>query len=442
MTVAEIEELGHELDQLRASVVASLGENDSRYIRRVIGAQRLLEIGGRITMFAGFLPPAWIAGTAMLTTAKILDNMEIGHNVLHGQWDWMGDPRIQSTTWEWDAVSPAGHWRQAHNYRHHTFTNVLGKDRDIGFGILRMTPGQRWNPIYLAQPLYNLGLAATFEWGIAIFDVEVDRAWNGEKTWKEALSQFGAVLRKGGRQVLKDFVVFPVLAGPAFLPVFLGNLTANIVRNLWAHTIIFCGHFPDGVEVFAAEQAENETRGEWYLRQIRGSANIEGPPLFHLLSGNLSHQIEHHLFPDLPSNRYSQIAPQVRALCERYGIPSTRASPPRPAANGGPGARRRARRGPAPRAAAGPAAATRTAATQTAVAEAATVGAAGTVALGEQHRARRLAGAWSGGQPAGARSGAGWQNVVRRLPAQSRRGTYPATESFGRRATAGRLVST
>jgi fatty acid desaturase len=269
----------------------------------------------------------------MLTTAKILENMEIGHNVLHGQWDWMGDPAIHSTTWEWDMASPSKQWRHAHNYRHHTFTNILGKDRDIGFSILRMTPAQRWRPVYLAQPFYNLVLAATFEWGVAFFDAEVDLALTGEKSRRQTVSDLCAVLRKGGRQVLKDYLVFPLLAGPAFLPVLLGNLTANVARNLWAHTIIFCGHFPHGVRVFTPEEVENETRGEWYLRQVQGSANIDGPRLFHLLSGNLSHQIEHHLFPDLPSNRYAQIAPQVRALCERYGIPYTTGSLPRQAAS-------------------------------------------------------------------------------------------------------------
>jgi len=333
MTAADIEELGRELDQLRAWVVASLGEEDARYIRRVVCAQRLLEVGGRVTMFAAFLPPAWIAATAMLACAKILENMELGHNILHGQWDWMGDPAIHSTTWEWDFAAPSEQWRQAHNYRHHTFTNVLGKDRDIGFGILRMTPSQRWRPWHLAQPLYNLGLAASFEWGVAIFDSEIDRVWHGERTWQEVAGRLGAVARKGGRQVLKDYLVFPLLAGPAFLPVLLGNLTANVVRNVWAHTVIFCGHFPEGVEVFTEEQAENETRGEWYLRQMRGSANLEGSPLFHVLTGNLSRQIEHHLFPDLPSNRYAQIAPQVRSLCERFGIPYTTGPLGRQAAN-------------------------------------------------------------------------------------------------------------
>ncbi|WP_238434799.1 acyl-CoA desaturase [Frankia sp. AgB1.8] len=320
MTAADVEELGRELDQLRTRVLASLGEDDSRYIRRVIGVQRLLEVCGRATLFASALPPAWLAGTMMLATAKILENMEIGHNVLHGQWDWLGDPAIRSTTWESDSVSPADQWRRAHNYRHHTFTNVEGRDRDLGFGILRMTPAQRWRPIHVVQPLYNLGLAMTFEWGIAIFDLELDRFWSGDKSWRETRADLGATLRKVRRQVLKDYVLFPALAGPVFLPVLAANLTANLVRNLWAHTIIFCGHFPDGAATFTPEDLDGETRGQWYLRQLRGSANIEGSPLFHILSGNLSHQIEHHLFPDLPSNRYAQIAPQVRALCERFDI--------------------------------------------------------------------------------------------------------------------------
>ena len=100
-----------------------------------------------------------------------------------------------------------------------------------------------------------------------------------------------------------------------------GNATANLVRNLWAFTIIFCGHFPDGTQEFTEEETDDETRGEWYFRQILGSANLEGGKLFHILSGNLSHQIEHHLFPDLPANRYAEISTEVREICERYGIP-------------------------------------------------------------------------------------------------------------------------
>ena len=94
-----------------------------------------------------------------------------------------------------------------------------------------------------------------------------------------------------------------------------------MVRNLWSHSIIMCGHFPEGVETFEQEALdEQETKGEWYLRQMLGSANISGSKAMHLMSGNLSHQIEHHLFPDLPSNRYYEIAPKVRDLFQRYGL--------------------------------------------------------------------------------------------------------------------------
>jgi linoleoyl-CoA desaturase len=249
--------------------------------------------------------------------------MEIGHNVLHGQWDWMRDPEIHSSTWEWDSATPAAQWKHSHNYVHHTYTNVLGKDRDIGYSAMRIRPEQPWHPVHIAQPVYNLLLAVFFEWGIAVYDTEIERAWRGEKSWGATAAELQVSARKAARQALKDYLAFPLLAGPAFLPVLLGNLVANTARNIWAHTIIFCGHFPEGAEVFTEEQLEGETRGEWYLRQLLGSANIEGSALFHIMSGNLSHQIEHHLFPDLPSNRYAQIAPRVRALCGRFGLPYT-----------------------------------------------------------------------------------------------------------------------
>ena len=116
-------------------------------------------------------------------------------------------------------------------------------------------------------------------------------------------------------------MLFPALSGPFFPLILAGNATANLIRNLWAFKIIFCGHFPDGTQEFTEEEAEDETRGHWYFRQLLGSANLTGGKLFHIMSGNLSHQIEHHLFPDLPAQRYAEIAVEVEEICERYGLP-------------------------------------------------------------------------------------------------------------------------
>jgi fatty acid desaturase len=329
LTDEQVEALGAELDAIRAEVVASLGEADARYIHRVIAVQRGLEVGGRAALIFSLFPPAWVAGTAALSVAKILDNMEIGHNVLHGQWDWMRDPKIHSTTWEWDHASPAASWKKSHNYEHHTFTNVRGKDRDLGYSIMRITPEQEWKPADLFQPLVNLGLSMIFEWGIAIYDIEMEKVKDGTKPWPQAKAELMGLWRKARRQLAKDYVLFPLLSGPGFVSTVAANATANVARNMWAHAVIFCGHFPDGVETFDEERLEGETKGQWYVRQMLGSANLSGSKLFHLMTGNLSHQIEHHLFPDVPSNRYAEIAPRVQEICKRYGLPYVTGSLPR-----------------------------------------------------------------------------------------------------------------
>jgi fatty acid desaturase len=321
LTPEQLDAFGAELDAIRERVLADLGERDAAYIRRLIKTQRGLEAGGRGLLFLSFLPPAWLAGTTALALSKILDNMEIGHNVMHGQYDWMHDPAVNGQSFEWDSACPSEQWRHSHNYMHHTHTNILGKDRDIGYGVLRMSEDQRWHPYYLGNPLYAVILAALFQWGVALHDLEMDRIAAGKTSWKDKLDMVGAIWRKGRRQALKDYALFPLLAGPNALNVLSANLTANFVRNVWAFTIIFCGHFPEGVEEFTLEETEGETRGQWYRRQLLGSANLTGGPLFHIMSGNLSHQIEHHLFPDLPAHRYAELAVEVREICERYGLP-------------------------------------------------------------------------------------------------------------------------
>ncbi len=328
LTDEQVEELGRELDKIREEVEASRGADDAAYINKMIKVQRGLATAGRLTLM--LTPhsrrtriPGAVAGAALLGVAKILENMEIGHNVMHGQWDWMNDPEIHSSNWEWDTAQPAEQWKHSHNYIHHQFTNVLGYDNDIGYGILRMAREQRWNPANLGQPVYNALLATLFQWGVALHDLDVERIRKREKDPHEMKRQLRQILRKGRNQILKDYIVYPALSGPQWRTTITANATANLTRNLWAYTIIFCGHFPDGAMHFTEEEIEDETRAEWYLRQILGAANFEGGPLLHILSGNLGFQIEHHLFPDLPSNRYADISVRVKELCAQYDIPYT-----------------------------------------------------------------------------------------------------------------------
>ena len=367
----EREKLAKELDAIHDEVFADLGERDRRYIKTVISVQRQIVVAGRVLLLASRSRTAWVLGTACLGMAKILENMEIGHNVMHGQWDWMNDPDIHSSVWDWDTASTAEAWKHSHNFIHHTFTNIRGKDKDLGYEIMRIDPNQKWRPAYLAQPLYNFLLMVLFEWGVAVHDMDIEAIRAGEKPWSEVRKDLKGIGVKARSQVIKDYLGWPLISAGAFglaqlalrgridqpaesrvgrtlrrvsrkgrlgaaaavldrvlpgvestyLRTLAADALANVIRNVWAHAIIFCGHFPDQTYTFSQDEVENETRGGWYVRQLIGAANIEGSPLFHVVSGNLGYQVEHHLYPDMPSSRYSEIAPKIKDICERYELP-------------------------------------------------------------------------------------------------------------------------
>jgi linoleoyl-CoA desaturase len=359
----EIEAIGKEFDAIHDEVFNDLGERDATYIKSMIEMHRRLVVMGRVELLGARYWPLWLLGTASLSAAKILENMEIGHNVMHGQWDWMNNPEIHSSTWDWDTASTKEAWKHSHNYIHHTYTNIRGKDKDLGYEIMRIDPHQKWHPVYLLQPFYNVLLMLLFEWGVAVHDLDLEAIRSGEKSQKEVLHDLKGIAGKARTQIVKDYIAFPALSGlvaggvaagvaalkargrgriarrregtafdsalKAFTDEFRGtyrstvqaDVTANIIRNIWSNWIIFCGHFPDQTYTFSQEEVEDESKGGWYVRQLVGAANIEGSAFFHVASGNLGYQVEHHLYPDMPSTRYGEIAPKVRDVCKRYGLP-------------------------------------------------------------------------------------------------------------------------
>ena len=324
-----------ELDALRQEYAAKVGADDAEHIRAVRKVARISHVAGRVLIQFSLEPVSWTAGVLALGTYKVLENMEIGHNVLHGQYDFMHDPELSSATYEWDMVGTSKTWKRAHNATHHVFTNVIGRDRDFGYNAFRFSDDVPWRPFHLLQPLVSPLTGLAFEHSIGAYDLGIFD-WLGPKPagdaaarrrpGREVARDLWAFARKATRKAFVEYAFFPALAGPLALKVLVGNLAANVLRNGWAYAVIYCGHLSEQTATYREEDLATEDRAGWYVRQVTGSGNFEIGRLGHLLSGHLGFQIEHHLFPNLPAWRYPEMAPRVRDICERHGVPYTTGS--------------------------------------------------------------------------------------------------------------------
>lgn len=331
LSAEQFNALQEELDALRADIEARIGQEDIDHIESMILIKDRLELAGRLLIHFSLDPVSWSLGVMSLSLSHILENMEIGHNIIHGQYDFMEHPSLNSRDYEWDIVGTSKNWKRAHNFHHHAYTNIIGKDTDYGFGLFRFAEDVKWNPVHLLQPFIIPVSGLLFEYSIALYDLEIPRyilpkslqqeASRDRMPVKQLKSELLEFMNKSNKLVLKEFVAYPLLAGPLAAKVAVGNAAARVIRNVWAFSVIYCGHLPEGNYTFTAEEAEAETKGQWYFRQILGSGNFTGGLWTHILSGHLSHQIEHHLYPDLPAWRYRELGPKVQNICERYGIP-------------------------------------------------------------------------------------------------------------------------
>jgi NADPH-dependent stearoyl-CoA 9-desaturase len=317
-----------ELDALRSEYAEKIGDRDAEHIRGVRSIARISRVAGRTLIHFSLEPISWGAGVLALATYKVLENMEIGHNVLHGQYDFMHDPSLSSSTYEWDMVGTSKSWKKAHNATHHVYTNVIGRDGDFGYRAFRFSDDVPWNLTHLAQPLLSPLSGLFFEYMIGAYDIGLldyvlprQTSTAKRRPVGELARDLWAFVKKAVRVGLPDYVAYPALAGPFAAKVIAGNALANGVRNAWAYVVIYCGHLAEGTATFREEDLENEDRAHWYARQVMGSGNFEIGRLGHLLSGHLGFQIEHHLFPNIPAWRYPQMAPRVREICERHGLP-------------------------------------------------------------------------------------------------------------------------
>ena len=324
LTPEQLEAFGEELDaDPRARSSPTSASATLTYIRRVIRPSAALEVTGRGTLLFGLLPPAWVGGTTALSLSKILDNMEIGHNVMHGQYDWTGDPALDGDDFEWDTTCPSAQWRHSpqlpapHAHEHPR------QGPDIGYGILRVSDEQPWRSPLPRQPRVRGAAGPVLRVGrgparrrhrAASPPARCTLADKSLDMLKEIGARSGASSSRTTSCSRSCRARRPPPRSPA-------NLTANLVRNLWTFTIIFCGHFPDGTLEFTEEEVVDESRGELVLPPDARLGQHHGwlglpPP---------DRQPEPpDRAPSLPRPAGAPLRrdrPEVREICERYGLP-------------------------------------------------------------------------------------------------------------------------
>jgi fatty acid desaturase len=323
---------GEELDALKARAFARLGDDDVAYVKRVDRFSRVMEITGRVLIHFSFEPATFMLGVAALWLHKQLQATEIGHTALHGAYDRLADAEhYASRSFEWDIPIDEESWRYGHNVRHHGNTNIAGKDPDIHFGPARLTeqtphaPPHRWQlPFMLAflapnftflMNMHFTGLNDAY-WDNGQpekFDILTDRSpASVREAWRKSL-------RKWAPYYFKNYVFYPVLAGPFFWKVLLGNWIAELARDLYSAATIYCGHVGDDVKSYPAG-TKAHGRGAWYAMQAEATNNFEVSRPVSILCGGLDRQIEHHLFPTLPPQRLREISGEVREICARNGV--------------------------------------------------------------------------------------------------------------------------
>lgn len=326
---------GAQLDAVKRRVEKELGQTDLRHVRRVARFSRGMEVVGRALIHFSPEPVTFGLGVLALATHKQLHGSEIGHAVLHGAYDKIpGAEKFRSKGYWWEMPIDEESWRQGHNIRHHQYTNVVGKDPDCAYGTIRLNEkvphkphntGQSWHPLFI-WPSFAFNMSMHFSGMIDVYTRSSDNFdFIEDRSVKSVVGAHRRWLRKAVPYYAKEYVLFPLLAGPMFWKVALGNWMAEVTRSVYSAATIFCGHVGEETAAYDPGTKANN-RAHWYAMQVRSANNFEVPHLVSVLCGGLDRQIEHHLFPRMPPNRLREVAPEVRAICEQHGVPYQTAS--------------------------------------------------------------------------------------------------------------------
>lgn len=328
----DVDAFSNELQALGAALRKQSPERDVAHLRRVSAVGRLFTLIGWAT--------AWIAPNPVsmlgLSLGRFARWVMIAHHVAHRGYDRVGGPLGKPFGEGWrryidwfDWIYPAA-WKHEHNTLHHYRLNEA-RDPDLveeNLQWLRDSSAPRfvkyivtvvaaltWKWVYYAPN--TLGELHRIDDNREGLDRNV-RTWNPLKPAGRDL-----YLKSLFPYLLLNFVVptaLGYLISPwAALSVLINSVVGELLTSVHTFAVIVPNHAGRDLYRFTDPP---QGKADFFLRQVLGSVNFRtGGQVNDFLHGYLNYQIEHHLWPDMPMMAYARAAPQVKALCQRYGVP-------------------------------------------------------------------------------------------------------------------------
>lgn len=327
-----------ELQSLYNETRAKVGESDLAHIRNVTAYGKAID-ARRLELLRSGGPGAYRRAAVLEMLYRLLQFSELGHNILHGTYDHLADNgEYHADRYMWDFNVDTDKWKVMHHEGHHPYTNILGKDHDLGYSVVRGQAAQDWFGHHAVQ-VAIVGAVAPFFAQVAPFIVaNCARLIEGKPFWSRETLR--TPVRIAWSDTVRRLVTEPMSTGRNFLPAMLANHVGGAAGYASVLFLVAIEHHAGEMEVFP-DPGPDETHDEYYRRQIRGSRNFlrsrkldaklerilaeevrfENRPDFRIFYGGLDTHVEHHLFPDLPPNRQREIAPQVKEIVLRHGLP-------------------------------------------------------------------------------------------------------------------------
>ncbi len=321
------EDFLEDLKALQARIRTELCEEDLTHRQKI-------ERWGRLCTAFGY-GTAWIApnpiSALLISQGRITRWTMLAHHTLHRGYDRVPGAKENQTSrgfakgrrrfLDWfDWMAPSA-WVKEHNELHHYRLGEIHDPDLVELNVDWLRDANWPKPVKYAVTAFFMST-----WKFTYYAPNTLRALKGKQHEVELAEMF---LDKDlwTKCLLPFAIVHFVLIPLAFLPlgawsassVFMNQLLAELFTNLHSFLIVVTNHAGDDMHRF-------DTRGkgmaEFFRRQVVGSVNFKtGGDFNDFLHGWLNYQIEHHVFPDLPMRQYSRIQPEVKAICEKHGVP-------------------------------------------------------------------------------------------------------------------------